>query len=360
MPLDKLTRVDVYRWETGRRTPTVWLPFIAKALGVDVSALDGTVRTLAELVPRSAALDATRSAAGRRIGASEVSDLMSKVHGLRLADDVLAGRDLIIPAQRELDRAVKLHRESTFTEAVGRQLLIAVGELAQIVGWIASDAGQHQPAEDAYKLGITAAREAADGTLAGNLMGSLAYQWTNIGRESDGLTLAEAAREEAGSDAPPRARALFSDRVAWARTKTAQAQPTIRALGEASDAMDEANGEDSPAWLYWVDRGELQVMEARCFTELHRPLRAVPLLTDVLARYDATHARELALYLSWLAVAYADANEPEAAASTAQRMINLSADVGSDRTQERAKVVLARLAREYADVPEVQEVLGHT
>ncbi|MEW2634402.1 hypothetical protein AB0903_22870 [Streptomyces sp. NPDC048389] len=64
----------------------------------------------------------------------------------------------------------------------------------------------------------------------------------------------------------------------------------------------------------------------------------------------------MALYLSWLAVAYADANEPEEAAAAAERVLSLSADVASERTAERVCVVLARLA-EYADVPEVRAVL---
>jgi hypothetical protein len=99
-------------------------------------------------------------------------------------------------------------------------------------------------------------------------------------------------------------------------------------------------------------------MEARSYTELHRPLRAVPILTDVLARYDATHTRELALYLSYLAVALADANEPEEAAHAASRMLDLSADVASDRTAKRASVVRARL-EPYSKVPEVREVLAN-
>lgn len=64
-------------------------------------------------------------------------------------------------------------------------------------------------------------------------------------------------------------------------------------------------------------------------------------------------------HASWLAVAYADANEPEAAADIARRMFELSADVASDRTSERGRVVLGRLA-EFEDVPEVAAVLaGH-
>ncbi|WP_242440749.1 hypothetical protein [Streptomyces sp. CB02923] len=131
----------------------------------------------------------------------------------------------------------------------------------------------------------------------------------------------------------------------------------MRALGEAGEALAaDSAGAESPAYLYWVDAGELQVMESRVYTELRRPLRAVPLLRDVLGKYDTTHTRELALYLSWLAVALADANEPEEAASTAERVIRLSASVSSDRTAARVRVVLERL-ESFRDVPEVRAVL---
>ncbi|MFI6607127.1 hypothetical protein [Streptomyces sp. NPDC050507] len=291
---------------------------------------------------------------------SQVDDLQKRVHGLRLADDFLAGGDLMRPALRELRTAIRMHREHSYSQQTGRQLLVQIGELAQIAGWIASDAGQHEEAERIYRLGLSAATQAEDRTLAGNLAGSLAYQFSNTGREVEGLQLSRAALDGAGSDAPPKARALYLDRVAWAHTKAGgaeNAQQAMRTLGEASEALSADNeGTESPAYLYWVDAGELQVMESRVFTELRRPLRAVPLLRDVLGRYDATHTRELALYLSWLAVAYADANEPEEAATTADRVITLSADVASERTAERVRVVLARLA-EYADVAEVRAVL---
>ncbi|MBC3993620.1 helix-turn-helix domain-containing protein [Streptomyces sp. AC563] len=366
-------RQEISRWETGKRTPRDWLPFLAAALRVSPEALtrrQGT-RTgsqpaeppspaLADYLPEGDPLAPLRAREGRRVGMGQVTDLRQRVHGLRLADDVLAGGDLIRPALRELRSAVRLYRESAHAGAVGRELLSQIGELAQIVGWIASDAGRHAEAERIYQLGLSAARQAEDHTLAGNLAGSLAYQFSNTGRAGDGLALARAALHWAGPGAPPKARALFLDRVAWAHTKAggrAHAQHAMRALGEAAEALaEDSEGTESPAWLYWVDAGELQIMEARVHTELSRPLRAVPLLRDVLGRYDATHTRELALYLSWLAVAYADANEPEAAAATAARVMSLSADVASERTAERVRVVLARLA-EYAEVPEVRAVL---
>jgi transcriptional regulator with XRE-family HTH domain len=362
---DSLTRQEIYRYEKGKRTPREWLPSIAAALGVPLvelqAATAGTQEsapvTVADFLPDTDPLTPLAVRQGRRIGAGDVTDLAGRVHGLRLADDVLAGGDLIGPALRELRSAVKLYREGSHSEEVGRALLSQIGELAQIAGWIASDAGRHEEAERIYKLGMSAAQQAGDATLVGNLAGSLAYQYSNTGQEREGLLLARAALDQAGEEAPPKARALYLDRVAWAHTKANEAQSAMRALGEASEALaEDSEARESPQYLYWVDSGELDVMESRVYTELKRPLRAVPMLRDVLTRYDVTHTREVALYLSWLAVALADANEPEEAAATAQRVITLSADVASERTAERVKVVLLRL-EEYRDVPEVREVL---
>ncbi|WP_445394975.1 helix-turn-helix domain-containing protein [Streptomyces sp. LE64] len=358
---------EISRWKAGRRTPRDWLPFLAAVLGVSVDVLtsppvptEPAMPMLADSLPAGDPLAPLSARSGRRIGGGAVLDLHQRAHGLRLADDVVYGLDLIGRAMRDLRAAVTLFREARYTEETGRHLLSLIGEFAQIAGWIASDAGQHTEAERIYRLGLSAAQQGEDHTLAGNLAGSLAYQLSNTGREAEGLDLARAALAEAGPEAPPKARALYLDRVAWAHTKAGgpeSAQHAMRALGEAGEALaEDSEGTESPTWLYWVDTGELQVMESRVYTELHRPLRAVPLLRDVLSRYDATHARELALYLSWLAVAYADANEPEEAAATAERVLSLSADVASERTAERGRVVLARLT-EYAHVAEVRAVL---
>ncbi|MEV0324593.1 helix-turn-helix domain-containing protein [Streptomyces sp. NPDC050658] len=370
-----VTRNEVSRWERGARAPGPWLSILSQALRVPLADLEqaaayargeesarppGMLLTLAELLPPGDPLE-QRATPGRHLGASDVALLAGRVHALRLADDVLSGGDLIAPAFRELRKAVDLYRTGSFSDDTGRELLVQIGELGQIAGWVASDAGRLQDAERAYRLGLGAARQAGDLTLVGNLAGSLAYQWSNNGREKQGAEMAQAAVDEAGPDAPPPARALFLDRVAWTQTRAGEAQAAMRALGEAHAALSIEGGVQAPLWAYWVSREELEVMDARVFTELHRPLRAVPLLTDVLSRYDTTHARELALYRSWLAVALADANEPEQAAEEAQCVIALSGDLASDRTANRTRIVLERL-QPFSSVPEVRSVLeahGH-
>lgn len=81
-----------------------------------------------------------------------------------------------------------------------------------------------------------------------------------------------------------------------------------------------------------------------------------PLLEQVLARYDSTYGREMALYLSWLAVTYADANEPEEAARVATRMMAHARGLGSDRTMEHERMVRSKLWR-FRDVGEARDVL---
>lgn len=313
--------------------------------------------TLSSLLPPGDALAPLTARTGRKVGRTTVVDLAARAHGLRLADDVLAGGDLLGPAFRELDAAVRVLREYTHSDAVRRELLRAVGELAQIAGWVASDAADPRT-ERTYRLGLDAAREAGDGTLAAQLAGSLGYHLVNNDRVADGVALSVAAVAEAGPDAPAKTRALFHDRAAWAQTRAGDAQAAMRSLGAAHEIMAEDDG-DAPEWAYWVNEAELEVMDARVYTELRRPLRAVPLLSRVLRSYPATSTRERALYESWLAVAYADANEPEEAARVAARVIELSGDVASARASERVRVVLSRL-EEFRDVPEVREVLDAT
>ncbi|MFC9086265.1 helix-turn-helix domain-containing protein [Nocardiopsis dassonvillei] len=359
-----VTRHDVSRWERGKRVPRAWLPYLAEVLDVPRETLErATVtepepfpvtETLASLLPPGDAVAPLQARAGRRVGQTTADDLATRAHGLRLADDVLAGGDLISPAFRELDAAVRVLRESTHTDKVRRELLRAVGELAQIAGWIASDAADSR-AEGAYRLGLDAAREAGDGPLAAQLAGSLGYHLVNNGRVADGAALSVAAVAEAGPDAPGKTRALFHDRAAWAHTQAGDAQAAMRSLGAAHEALAEDSG-NAPEWAYWVNEAELEVMDSRVYTELRRPLRAVPLLSRVLREYPATSTRERALYESWLAVAYADANEPEEAARVAARVIELSGDVASARTSDRVRVVLSRLA-DFPDVPEAREVL---
>jgi hypothetical protein len=106
-----------------------------------------------------------------------------------------------------------------------------------------------------------------------------------------------------------------------------------------------------------VDQTELDIMTGRCWTELRRPLRAVPVLTRALDQYADHHARDKALYLSWLADSYLTAGEVEAAAAVTGRALDLAAGVASVRPRQRLAPLLRQL-RQHAELSAVQDVLA--
>ncbi|MEU5053707.1 helix-turn-helix domain-containing protein [Streptomyces sp. NPDC021096] len=375
-----ITRTEVWRWEVeyeGRTAGPFWLPRIARVLDVPVARLQaaraaskaarriGHITTatpaevLASLLPPDEPLAPCGTHSGRRVGMDDAEALLRRVHGLRLADDVLAGGDLVETCVRELRKAVNLFNGTSHTEEVGRRLLVAVAEMAQLAGWVATDTGGPVDAEPLFRLGASAAHQAEDGALTAHLLGSWGYWTANTGNPRRGLELVRAAEAAAGTDAPLVARSLTSARLAWTSALAGDDRMALRAIGEAMEQISDADlGEAADRlWLYWVDVPEQEVMEARVATQLHRPLRAVPLLRRVLTGYDPTHVREYALYLSWLVTALLDANETEEAAVQAHRMFEIASSVPSTRAAERGDVVLAAL-RHHRRVPEVAEVLA--
>ncbi|MGH3328396.1 MAG: helix-turn-helix domain-containing protein [Streptomycetales bacterium] len=292
---------------------------------------------------------------GRRIGAGLVANIAARSAELRQLDDYVGGGDLAETVDRELDATLALLADAAYPEALGRRLLVAVGELAQVAGWVLSDAGMHRAAAARYLAGVRAAHAAGHAPLAANLLSSLAYQMANVGHPREAVLLARSAYRGAERVATPRTRALLLDRVAWAHAKAGDAGDAERALGGADEEYANVRpGDEDPDWVYWVDRDELDVMAGRCLTELRRPLKAEPVLRSVLTRYDASRARETGLYLTWLADSYLHANEIEQACATAAQALALSATVNSARIRSRVATVREHM-QPYQDSQAVQE-----
>ncbi|MEU3657011.1 hypothetical protein AB0E67_30245 [Streptomyces sp. NPDC032161] len=105
-----------------------------------------------------------------------------------------------------------------------------------------------------------------------------------------------------------------------------------------------------------MDHTEIQIMIGRCWTELGRPLRAVPALERALSGYGDNFARDKSLYLSWLAEAYLSAGEVEQAAHATMKALSLAAGVASVRPQQRIRLVVQKLGA-YKELSAVAEVL---
>jgi tetratricopeptide (TPR) repeat protein len=310
------------------------------------SATAGLAVALPEFVP---------PATNRRVGHDLPERLRQRTARLRRLDDVLGGGDTYRVYLVEYQATKAMIRETRYSEQTRSALLSVLAEQAQQAGWAAFDAGKHADARGLYEASHQAATEAHDAALAGNALALLAYQRVNADRAA-GVEMAEQSCRTAGADAAPGVRALLHERLAWTYAVAGHAGKTERALSAAEAALNDGDGTPQPDWAAWVDRDELRIMTGRCWTELRRPLRAVPVLEDVLTRYDDTHARDKSLYLSWLAESYLAAGEVEQAATVVGRVLDLSAGVASVRPRRRLEPTLRRLSP-HRDLMAVAEVL---
>lgn len=285
---------------------------------------------------------------------SYVDGLRRRTARLRRLDEILGGGDTYRVYLGEYQATKSLLRDATFTPSSRRKLVALLAEQAQQAGWAAFDGGRQADAESLYDESKTAALEAEDSDLHGNALAFLAYQTPD---PQIAVEIAASGCEALSAGSPSGVRALLHERLAWACAVAGQASRTERALNAAQAALEERPaGEPQPDWAAWVDETELNIMTGRCWTELCRPLRAVPVLIRALDQYEDHHARDKALYLSWLADSYLAAGEVEEAAAVSGRALNLASGVASVRPRQRLAPVLREL-HQYRNVGAVQNVL---
>ncbi|HET6483803.1 MAG TPA: helix-turn-helix transcriptional regulator [Actinoplanes sp.] len=326
--------------ETGHRQPTSEVvDRYEQVLGVPIGVPHDPVRTAHEWLCNSQPLAGRPPRSGRRLGAAQLRRLEGRVIELRHRDDVVGSRELLPVVRAELDAVCRLADEAVYTDQHGIRLHTLIAELAQLVGWIASDAGHYRHAEQAYLTGAAAADTAGNRVLGGQLLSSLAYQITNIGNREDGLLIAKTAVAGA-TDATPVAQALLLERLAWAAARCHDPDTCHRALDAVDDAYDQRSpGIAEPEWVYWLNRAEIDVMAARCHIQLGQPAAAEPLLTRALADYNPDHIREVGLYQTWLAEGYARTGNHDAARHTLDHIDTSAVDAGSVRLQRRIDAV---------------------
>ncbi|MGW4954791.1 XRE family transcriptional regulator [Streptomyces parvulus] len=292
-----------------------------------------------------------------RVTPGYVDQLRRRTARLRRLDEILGGGDTYRVYLGEFQSTKALLRDATFTPESRRRLVALLAEQAQLAGWAAFDGGKQADAESLYQESRAAAREAEDGDLLGNAHAFLAYQAPN---PQVAVEMATTGCSNITLQTPAGVRALLHERLAWACAVAGLPTRTEQALGAARDALsDRERDEFQPDWAAWVDETELDIMTGRCWTELRRPLRAVPVLLRALDQYDDHHARDKALYLSWLAHSYMAAGEIEEAAAATGRAWSLASGVASVRPRERLVPVLKQLA-EHRGVSAVRDVLQVT
>ncbi|QLE71140.1 helix-turn-helix transcriptional regulator [Streptomyces rectiverticillatus] len=354
----------VYRWEKGLRHPEDWLPFLEQVLEADLCgygdspAPDVDVVDVEGLVPpvdRRAFFGAgavagialstpSAMAQGRRIGQADVVRAGRRLAALRRLDDYSGGVSVYPKVVAEIDHLASMAAHGTYSDSVGRSLLSTLAELYQFASWTAFDAGRIPHARKYAQAAASAANQAGNATLGATALSELSYLTASTSDPNEGVAMAEASLACAPRNVLPAVSVVLADRLAWACARTGNAAGAERALGLSEAAHDKRDTSrvEEPDTVYWINREETEIMAGRCWAELRQPKRAVPILENLTAPYDDTHAREVGLYACWLAGSYLDAGALDEATASAERAANLSFHTASPRLNDWVKGTLAR------------------
>ncbi|MFD9630333.1 helix-turn-helix transcriptional regulator [Streptomyces violascens] len=348
------TANDVYRWETGRRTPGRWLPFLVEVLSLDAAAApEPGSGTLPEPSAPVAAIQPS--------ALPDEDDVLRRsfMNGLVAAPLLdLAGLDHLAAAVRDAhrysDRQLVEHLRGALDETArtdvrtgpDRAMPAALG----ILSVISTAAREARPdiRRELYGLGSRAAELAAWLHRAAGSPRQTATYWHNQAKEwatftGDGemhayvlLRQAQAlgrhdpARILDLSDAatagpwtlPPRPRAEALQQKARGLAMTGAGESEIeRVLEQAHAALDQATEPSgSPTCAGPLGDGytreRLMVQTGICWREAHRPDRAVTAFQTYIPR-AAFGPRDHTHYSAFLAGALAENGEPDAAAAVA-------------------------------------------
>ncbi|GGU59974.1 hypothetical protein GCM10010211_26250 [Streptomyces albospinus] len=279
-----LDRQQVYRWETGRRVPKEWLPFIEQVLHLDLSEdneaqfadtvtsvmrLGGTDVDRRQFLAASAAVglaaldlpdaEAVTRRANRPgpagVGMGEVSAVRTMTTTLGNAASELGGGHARHLAVRYLTMDVKRWLDGRYTEKVGRELFAATSELVHLIGWMARDEGNQGLSQQYHLHSFKLAAEAGENELAATALRGLADQAIDLGHIPTAVRLAEACEQRGRKLANPKALAYYRNTFARACAADGDHTTAAKMLTSAQVAIEHAPARPGQSWASHYSHG---------------------------------------------------------------------------------------------------------
>ncbi|MCH0539619.1 helix-turn-helix transcriptional regulator [Streptomyces sp. MUM 203J] len=260
-------RQEVSRWETGKRTPREWLPFIAKALGVPVSAL-----TRAQGADASLLLPTTREQR-RDDYAQSIRSISQRLIAL---DNELHGLPIAASAVRAFATVHRRLGEGDYEPRYEREIRAAAAELAEIANWALFNEGNFKASRRYGQEAIFLAKLAGDRStelITLQNLGMLAG-WTGRAREE--LAIAGSVLDQGGLS--PRVEALFRAREGQGLAGSGRATEAERVFDKARSLLQDSAPGTEPSWAWWVSDQEIDRQQGRILHETGRYAKAIPLL----------------------------------------------------------------------------------
>ncbi|OKI05067.1 transcriptional regulator [Streptomyces sp. CB02923] len=241
---DPVTRKEVSRWETGKRIPREWLPFIAAALDVSVGRLreDGHDR-----VPLLRLNEAH--------GSEYAQAIREASQRLIFLDNELTGLPIADVAARTFKSVHRRLGCGDYDAEYERDIRSAASELAEVAGWVLFDAEQHDAARRFNQEALFLARLSGDRSIELLILQNMAMQAGWLGRHREELAVARAV---IGQDRlSPRVEAIFRMREARGLAGCGALTEAGRTFKRAQSLLEYDGKGDAPAWSWWIMPNEI-------------------------------------------------------------------------------------------------------
>lgn len=279
--------------------------------------------------------------------ATSVPDVVRAMRGL-LDLDAGRGARAAVPVLPEVARAVpELRAEPARLAGLDRELLAALAELCEVMGWILFDAGFHRLAHRANARAFALAELCGDRWTGRLVLLNHSMLQAHLGRPR--AALATASRVPGPRPLPARVGALVRIRQAHAIAMLGADHAAERHIARARHLFLDGVSAGDPPWAWWIDESELLGHEGWVLARLHRWDQAITLLRRAAAVPDGPSYREL--FTAELLSALVGAGAWRDAETLIREVAPRVARSGSARAAQSLGAAAALLLRLGARVP---------
>lgn len=300
-------------------------------------------------------LDERPVGAGERlIGAPDVETVRRMTATYRTLDNQFGGGHIRESVVRFLNGDVTDLVSGRYDAATGRLLLSAVAEAAQLAGWASYDAGMHGLAQRYLIQALRLAAGAGDRAMGAEIMAAMSHQATYLRASAEAVDLARAAGHAAAQAGIAAIQAESAVLEAQGYAIAGDEAASAAALNRAEAIFDKADRTSEPQWIGYFDESYLAAKFGHCFTALGRGDIAQRFATRSLEMDGRHYARGRQFNLVLLAVALAQAGEPEEAARVGIEAVDAAEGLYSVRARDYLADLADRLSK-HVGLPAVRD-----
>jgi transcriptional regulator with XRE-family HTH domain len=208
----------------------------------------------------------TNPASAEPIDEAFIISLRARMQELLSLDTQVGGNETSAQALRMFRSVHRRIGVSPCPKHLQRELYAAVGELAEIAGWLFYDADQQDTMRRINQEALYYLRGVGHRSLELLTLQNMSMQAEYLNRPSEALNIVSSVLE--AGRLSHRVESLFLARGAHALAQQQQRSEAVRTFQKAQALFLDGLRDDDPGWAWWVDERRFAWFEARMWAEL--------------------------------------------------------------------------------------------